>query len=633
MRRLLLLLLLCFMSIPAQTIAQDGCDIELEDTILRLIQAQRAADQNDDLTASSILTSVQGDLDAMLSGCDTISLTEKFVNPDETLAFSYPEGWQVSNLDRDVYVVVTSSEIIDLLDSDLPEEIAAGDAAIALQLQPLGDETFDETMEDVRDDMSRDMTILSRMSETTIDGRRFVAGNVGLNDNVSGRLGFIDFSDAEVPAVALVLGLADSNSLPIIEVYTDALMQSIQYPPQTSLRNTGVSLESISYSNAITVSELDNIDSGSHTILSPDGSSIAYQDDDRLCVYTIDTSAQDCTPITERFRGRIPLLQWSPDGRYIIFQEDAFRMFVDADVWLYDVENRAISNLTDDGDAEFGLGEIELEVWLDTPATWGPDNQIYLLRTSLQPGDDMSDAVYELLKIDPDSGNITLIQDFTGQFEVFAVFNQQGYSLDGVMSVSPDATQMVISVMERDRDSRNTGLWLIDLQGIEDPQQLATPLNFISGYSTEAYEGDTFRLLESIAWDADGTGIFVSATSPNTPTFLSMVYHMDLDNREIIPLADLSAYSIEDILEADLDANVPISALLIRQPVLAPDFNGIIAITSPQPETFITAIPFDGSPGEPTVLYRTDEIEYGGNASTVGSDGSVILLGILLQAD
>lgn len=630
MRRLLLLLLLCFVSLPMQSIAQGGCDIELENAILRLIQAQRAADQGDDLTASSILTSVQGDLDSMLSGCDTIRLTEKFVNPDETLAFLYPDGWRVSNLDRDVYVIVTSSEIIDLLDSDLPEEIAPGEAAIALQLQPLGDETFDEAMEDIRDGMARDMTLLSQMSETTIGGRRYIAGNIALNDKVSGRLGFIDFSDAEVPAIALVLGLADSNSLPIIEVYTDALMQSIQYPPQASLRNTGVSLESISYSNAITVSELDNIDTSSHMILSPDGSSIAYQSEGELCLYEIDATTEDCTPIPERFRGRIPLLQWSPDGQYIIFQEDALRMFVDADIWLYDVETQIISNLTDDGDAEFGLGEFEEAVWLDTPATWGPDNQIYLLRTSFQANDTLDDAAYELLKVDPDSGDITLIQDLTGQFEIFSVFNQQGYSLDGVMSVSPDAAQLMILVMERDRDSRNTGLWLLDLQGIEDPKKIAASLDFTGGYSEEALGDDTFRVLESIAWDAEGTGVFVYATSPD---FLNMVYHMDIDSGEIVPMADLSAYSKEDIFDADLDADIPISALVLRHPVLAPDFNGIIAIAGPQPETFITAIPFDGSPGEPTVLYRTSEITYGGDASTVGSDGSVILLGILLQAD
>ena len=633
MRRILLITLLCCLCMTIPSLAQSGCQIELEDTILRLIEAQRAADQDEILIATSILASVQEEIDLITGSCDTIRLTEKYIATDGSVAFAYPDGWSIEILDNQTFVAVSSREIFELLENDLPETMEPGQAALAIQIDLLRGDTFDEFLDEFMDDFVGEFRQLGTINDEIVNGRRQMTVTLAINGNVSGKLGLVDYSDANEPAVALILGLGESNSLPVIEVYTDEFIKSIQYPPNESLRVPGVPLDSLSYSEAIVVRQLDDVSADASMVLSPDGSQVAYHGDGAICIYEISEEVEDCTPLPENFRGRAPLLQWSPDGRFVAFQEDALRMFIDADLWIFQVEDRMIINLTDDGDAEFGLGGFEQEIWLDTTMTWGPDNQIYLLRTSFQADDTIDDGVLELLSVDPETGSTTQVQDLTGQFELFSVFYQQGYSLDGVMSVSPDASQLAMSVIEREQDSPASGIWLIDLQGNGAPRQIASSSQFQSGYHPEVYKDDQFHIVNSLAWNADGSGLFVYANSPYSPLFLPMVYHLSIEESDVVPLIDLSQYTEDELFEDSTDNGLPPAVFMLRFPVLAPDFSGIIGTNGSNPFTVVLAIPFDGQPGEPRILFQSEETTFVGDASTVAHDGTIMLMGTLFRPD
>ena len=498
MRRIFFLVLLCLSSMPISiSTAQSNCTINLEESILQLVQAQRAADTGDTLLATSILQSVQSGINTITKGCDSVQLTGKFISPDESLTFAYPEGWTVEHLEGGPIIVASSPALVDVLNNDLPESIPPGEAAIALLVQPI-DDTFDNTLDELMDEIQDEFRLFSPIEDSVIKGRRVVSMSVAFNENVSGRISLTDYSDTEAATALLVFGVADTASLPIIEVYTDALRQSIQYPPTTSLRNIGVASESLSYSEPINLKDDLDVSLSIPASLSPDGTMLAWEIPDGICIKAQDQS-NDCTELPEQFGGRAPLLQWSPDGRYIAFQENALIYLVDADVWLFDVEKRAFINRTNDGDAKFGFGEIETDIWLDTVMTWGPDNQIYLLRTAIEAGKDLSGSTYELLQINPDSGDTTVVQDLTGLFDPFPVYYQQQYSLEGTMTVSPDATQMVMSVAEQDRESPNNGIWLIDLSGNNTPQQIGTIDQFMTGYNAEVYGEAIFYAIESLA--------------------------------------------------------------------------------------------------------------------------------------
>ena len=629
MRRVFFLILLCLASMPIGiSTAQNNCTINLEESILQLVQAQRAADTGDTLLATSLLQSVQNGIDTITTGCETIGLTEKYTSPDESLTFSYPEGWRVQTIEGGPIIVASSPALIDILDNDLPESIPAGEAAIALLMQPV-DDTFDDSLDELMDEIRDEFRILGAIDDSVIKGRRVVSMSIAFNANVSGHISLIDYSDTETSTAMLVFGLADSASLPIIEAYTSTLVKSIQYPPVSSLRNIGVAMESLSYSEVVVLAEDYNISPSIPASLSPDGTTLAWQGPDGLCIQEHNQSA-GCTALPERFSGRTPLLQWSPDGRYITFQENALVYFVDADVWLFDVEESSVINLTDDGDAEFGFGDFETDIWLDTVMTWGPDNQIYLLRTTIEAGNKIDDRIYELLRIDPDTGNATVIQDLTQQFEMFPVYYPQQYSLDGVMSVSPDASQMVISVTEQDRESPNNGIWLLDLSGTDEPQQVGTIDQFMTGYNAELYEEASSYTIESLAWDADGTGLFVYAQSPRDVFQFNMVYHLDLDNGDIVPLVDMTEYTLSDLPNSD-DPRPSASEFIPITPVLSPDYRAVIVANHAQ--TRISAIPFDGQFSEPITLMENEDIKPYGATAMVGSNGALLMGGNLFISD
>ena len=234
MRRIVFLILLYAINMPISlSTAQNGCDLELEDSFSYLGQTQEAVDAGNNLMAISLLISVQNEIETIISECDALRLSEKYTTPDDSLAFFYPAGWQVQIITDDTYLVTSSPAIMERVVSDLPENLTLDEVAIALQLIPLNTSNFDAIVEQFRTTIESQYQILgdNDIDESMIDGRRYITLDIALNENVSGRMNFADYSDAETPAVHVVFGLVNSTNIPLGKMITDAVQQSVQIPP------------------------------------------------------------------------------------------------------------------------------------------------------------------------------------------------------------------------------------------------------------------------------------------------------------------------------------------------------------------------------------------------------------------
>ncbi len=605
---------------------QSGCDIELEDSILSMIQAQRAADTGDTLTAVAILQGIQDSIDGITSGCDSVRFDETYTAIDNQISFRYPDGWQVNTVERGLFFVTSSSAVANAVEGDLPEDLAVGDGAIALQVQPTGPGTFNETVDDIIDDIQSDLSIISSQEDEIIRGRRTVSFNIRISDTVSGYVTFVDYTSEEDPsAVMLLLGLANTQSLPIIEVYTKTLRDSIQFPPGQSLREIGTPADSLAYSSIINIDEDYDLTTPIMITLSVDGTQLAYATGDELCIVSISDGDETCASMPPAFDSRPQYLYWSPDGRYIAFHQDVLRFFLEADIWIYEVEEDNFVNLTDDRTDSFGFTDIEVETWVDLAITWGPDNKIYGLRAVLDAQTDgFPDAQHLIIQVDPETGETVVLQDISA-FLVFGdVVEATIPTLDGALSVSPDASFMALSARAFDRDSTASGIWVIDLIGGQDPVQVATPRDYQRGFSSELFENDSSLFAMGLAWDADGTGLYLYTVDPIRGGGYSMVHHLDLLTNNISTLMDLTGFTEDELFDRD-DTTFPSPYYSPISATIAPDYSGVVVIHGNRDEIAVSLYTFEDGFSEPTTLFTHDENIFGPGLAQIGFNGNLLI--------
>lgn len=132
----------------------------------------------------------------------------------------------------------------------------------------------------------------------------------------------------------------------------------------------------------VAVEETDFVSYGATlALLSPDGERVAYVMQEGVCVFPVafegDFEAEVCAPFPERFRVDMASLRWSPGGDAIVFTENVAAFFVDTDIYVFDVAQGVIRNLTDDGHR----GNISPDHPIDIAPTWSDDGEwLYFLR-------------------------------------------------------------------------------------------------------------------------------------------------------------------------------------------------------------------------------------------------------------
>jgi len=646
----LLVILLVGLSVPVHA-QDDGCNIDLGATIVTLFNTQREADSGNAFGAVQNIEAVQAELAALVESCADVlfPLPQAFVAPDESIAFNYPAKWIFTNPQENIYIVTNSRNVVNALTEDTLDDVVAGEQAlfafvITQDIIDFADTTFAEAVDQLRNDLSPSYDRIGRPEMFEMNEQQ--AARLSIQEaNTIGVFDFIDYLDAETPAIVLVGAISTTDDAELMQAMLAAFEDSLRFPANSSLRLPGVALDDLRYTSAIVLDDLDDqfdLRALQSATLSPDGSLIAYHntqaDTEQICLYTLATGATTCDALPERFDNRPVVLHWSPDSTRIAFTGDFIRSLREVDIWLYDVVNHQIVDATDDGVDRWnpfgGADEGETgPVWIDAVMTWGPDGNLYFMRSEFPEIDTrIDDSLYGLYRLDPDGGQPELVRDLTGFFGPFPIFYSQAFGLDGVMSVSPDAEQIAFLVRGNQSDDPNNGVWVMDLAGDTPPRQLVDYNTFFMGLPPDAVESGPPLTPSALTWNADGTQLFVLADN-----FMvrgdarSHAYAIDVETGQTVLLTDIGNPEPEAFFtpgEDGLTAGFPMP----RAGVLAPDGTGllILNLNAPPDVGGLSALRSVRGGGEQELLYRIDDFRLVPSLiATVAADGTVLMNGYL----
>lgn len=188
----------------------------------------------------------------------------------------------------------------------------------------------------------------------------------------------------------------------------------------------------------------------------PDGEHFVWtgsEDGERvICLYTIAGVSSGCAPVPKDIDNHS--LRWAPDSSGVVFAQDALRMFLDSDIWLFDAVALNVRNLTDDGETSVNFFSEEIDdVPVDILPMWGADSQrIYFLRYSFV---EEKRTRPELYAYDLASDALELVHNFTlsDPFSVYVMtISAQGDQLAYVVDRRNEAPQLRILNLETKED-------------------------------------------------------------------------------------------------------------------------------------------------------------------------------------
>jgi hypothetical protein len=627
---------------------QTECALELEELILALVQAQRDADTGNAYQAVQTLDTVQAQLATLVTECEGVlfPLPESFTAIDESIAFNYPAGWTFFNLQAGVYMVASSSTAADiLLDSDLNElpEDAQVLLVMVIDLEESGEAlTFDDYVQAFVDE-ELDSSFGQVGGPVPLAAGDRVAQRLTVHQGaLAGYLDLFDYTSAEQPAIVVVGGFAASSELAMLEPILKAFAKHMRYPARPMLRKPGVPLDTLAYTQGIGLGDFVEVAPYS-TALAPDGSAIAWYalgGSGEICLLALPEYTVTCDPIPDRWRARGMQLYWSPDSAYVAWTGNFFQYFDEVDLMLYDVAARQVRNATDDGIVKWDPIRRSDEtgpVWIDATFTWGPDGYLYFVRDVLEDTQADRDTMRTgLYRLDPTGGEPELIRDLTGRFEIWSIYPSPEYNLDGVLSISPDARQIAFVVRYHELDAPQNGIYVMDLTGDATPVMVADTNDLQAGYPIPRSGGSGPLYPMSVAWNMDGSGLYVWSSMPAEIPPLSIPHYIDLTSGVITPLLDFSTLETAELFKEDETTGYPPVFLMPRAVVLAPDGSGLLALHFWDDIAGLSAFQLvDGVPQQTLLLKSENELQAGGRfaMSTLASDGTLLLWGTLFPPE
>lgn len=218
---------------------------------------------------------------------------------------------------------------------------------------------------------------------------------------------------------------------------------------------------------------------GSAVALSPDGAWLAGVAGPKvLCVWRVDSLERTCVDTEESIE--INSLAWAPDSSAVAFSFDAFRLFVDSDLMVYDVADGTLSNVTDDGhDGNMGFGDDTTEAFpVDVMPAWTADSQTLIFSRGIWPIPDTAEST--VASVARTGGDVTTLATHRGV--PFAIFTP--------LKVLASGTVMY-TIAASDLDEPANGIWQFDPDGTKTQLISGTrDDDFPSPVVTDAWEGD-----------------------------------------------------------------------------------------------------------------------------------------------
>ncbi len=359
-------------------------------------------------------------------------------------------------------------------------------------------------------------------------------------------------------------------------------------------------------------------------ILSPDGSAVAWEEEEATCIYRFAEAETECfgwPPSAALRSSRYNLSTWSPDGRYIAMSENLFLFFRDSDIWTLDTQTGRVIDRTNEG--YFGglmSADQPDDLPLDYLPTWNPaTGELYFFR-SQEREPLIVDVGYtlQLYKMGADSGEPELVRDLTlavpGPLPVYRP-----------VAFSDDGTQLALLVLPQNyRESPGAGIWILDLAG-DGTDMVASIPQLTSALPAWVDEG---FVPMSLQWAGDDLVVWMengqfSAGLARTPVYL------DLTTGEATSLIDYSAFSgPADYINARSDKRTVYDSAAAGA-VLPGGGAYWLMVAGPNAQGMaVFDLPFPGVGGEPSLIAEVDQTFGPGQDAlpTFSDDGKLLML-------
>lgn len=262
---------------------------------------------------------------------------------------------------------------------------------------------------------------------------------------------------------------------------------------------------------------------GTICALSPDGQWLAGLGPDReFCIWSTD----DLTPTLVPFHEPIDpdSIAWSPDSTAVAFSLQAFLQGIDGDIFVYELADETIHNLTDDGvEGGFFSADDAKPFPIDVMPAWTPDSSAIVFARSVWA--DVDEIPTDIARI-PRGG---------GEVEVLVSVPARPFSIFTPMRVLADGT-IVYTFAFNDVDDAQNGIWTCDVDGTttllvpgtsEDPFPTPVVLDAwagdgelrLAGISASLSNSREFRRPWLFTWSSDvGDPEPVVQVDPSGPT-------------------------------------------------------------------------------------------------------------------
>jgi hypothetical protein len=363
--------------------------------------------------------------------------------------------------------------------------------------------------------------------------------------------------------------------------------------------------------------------------LSADGSSLAwYEDQQDLCIYTFADDEIACRLVLTQLEVLPVELNWSYDARYVAFTENLYANFWESDIWVFDVAESYLSNRTEDLVYAWEQWLFSDEPYmLDYGVTWHPRrDDLYFFRTdnTQEQAADLGQPL-TLERIQPIEGDAETIMTLTDVWPQLSVSSTGSNPfLSGTTAISPDGARMAVLAHGSETDDDRNGVWLLDLVGEAEPQQL-TSLFFGGGLDGAE------TIANALDWTSDGAGLVVAAQEDNL-NLLELVttfHYVDVATGAITLLVDLSDISADDLFETGANgyANIVQSAI---GATLIPDTTTLLLLGHNRQTQTAALFALDVATGDRYVVHELETFNLKPTEqSTASRDGKALIGGWL----
>lgn len=234
--------------------------------------------------------------------------------------------------------------------------------------------------------------------------------------------------------------------------------------------------------------------------LAPDGDRFMHVRGTTFCLYALIGLQIGCSDMVEQGvtdnRGLnidADSISWSPDGEYMAFTTDVWRLLRDSDIWVLDVNSGRFHNMTDDGyDGRIGFGDgIPERTTIDTSPVWMPDGRLSFVRHAAI----LSEYAPSVWTIAATGGIAEKIIDLIPDMEYPTIITGMDWSPDG----------STLAYIVDSRDNPQAGVWIYEAEFAE-----IRPL-----YA----KSEAINYLMRVTYSPDGSSILVLTSNRDSARF------------------------------------------------------------------------------------------------------------------